>query len=106
MISSVDQINEDLTKVQETTEETQSAFLVGVTPIGLKTYTIPQEQATVDVDNATTATLQNLMAELSQTLAGKLVLAVSALPGEDGKILSDGMTDQDYAAFIAIINAL
>ena len=106
LISSVDQINEDLTKASEPTEETQSAFLVGVLPIGLKTYAIPQEQTTVDVDTANTATLQSLMAELAQTLAGKLVLAVSALPGDDGKILNDGMTSQDYAAFVAMINAL
>ena len=40
----------------------------------------------------------------AQNLAGRLLVALAALPQEDVALLKDGMTDQDYAAFLALLN--
>ena len=81
-------------------------YLVGSSPEGTKTYTVPSAETNIDLDNANTEVVQNLLAEAAQNLAGKMVLAVAALPEEDRALLKDGMTDQDYAAFEALLGAL
>ena len=67
---------------------------------------MPSAETNIDLDDASTEILQNLLAEAAQNLAGKMVLAVAALPEEDRALLKDGMTDQDYAAFEALLGAL
>ena len=47
-----------------------------------------------------------LLTEAAQNLAGRLLPALAALPEEDNGLLRDGMTDADFAAFLALLNAL
>lgn len=89
-----------------TVEETQasaSEFLVGMAPIGLYDYEIPAEMTTIHMDTTQRNVHQSLMNEAAQRLAGKLVLAILNLPAEDREILSDGMTEMDYAIFLAML---
>jgi hypothetical protein len=83
-----------------------SPYLVGSAPTGLGAYEAPETETTVDLDGLTAAALQNLLSEAVQNLAGRLIVAVASLPAEDGALLSDGMTDTDYAAFLALLEAL
>ncbi len=89
-----------------TTPNAGTEYLVGSSPEGMKTYTVPSAETNIDLDDASTEILQSLLAEAAQNLAGKMVLAVAALPEEDRALLKDGMTDQDYAAFEALLGAL
>ena len=86
--------------------DSQTEYLVGTAPEGLKTYTPPQAMTTVDMDHASASQRDALVAEAAQGFAGKLLLAVAALPQEDAALLGDSMTEQDYAAFTALLNAL
>ena len=91
----------------ETAEETQpekAEFLVGSTPVGLYEYEIPAEPITINMDTTQRKVHQSLMNEAAQRLAGNLVLAVLNLPAEDREILSDGMTEMDYAIFLAMLD--
>ena len=81
----------------------QSAYLVGSPPLGLNDYEVPVEITTVNLDGEGQETLQTLMAEAAQRLAGNLILAILDLPAEDRALLSDGMTPEDYAVFLAIL---
>ncbi|MCE5342161.1 MAG: hypothetical protein LLF96_01045 [Eubacteriales bacterium] len=90
----------------ETQTAETSAYLVGSSPTGLTDYTVPETETTVRLDGATAATLQNILAEAAQNLAGQLLRALAALPAEDAALLGDGMTDADFAAFQALLGAL
>lgn len=81
-------------------------YLVGKAPIGLKNYTVPDSMQTIDLDGASDAQLESLLGELSQNLAGRLLMALAKLPGEDTALLADGMTAADYAAFLELMNSL
>jgi len=83
-----------------------SAYLVGTAPAGLQTFTTPATATTVDLDSADAATLQALMQEAAQTLAGKMLVALGSLSGDDLAWLKDGMTDTDWAAFEALLGEL
>jgi len=83
-----------------------SPYLVGSAPTGLTAYEAPETETTVDLDGLSEAALQNLLSEATQNLAGRLIVAVAGLPAEDIALLSDGMTDTDYAAFLALLEAL
>ena len=107
-ISSIEQIDSDLAD-NPTTPPSQNgadAYLVGALPIGVKTYQTPAASTTVNLDTADADTVEGLLAEAAQNFAAKLLLAVAALPEEDSALLADGMTEQDYAAFLALMNAL
>ena len=81
----------------------QSAYLVGSAPLGLNDYAIPAEMTTVNLDSAGQEACQILMAEAAQRLAGGLIVAVLDLPAEDRALLTDGMTAEDYAVFLAML---
>ena len=81
----------------------QGAYLVGQTPEGLKAYTVPQGMTTIALDQSTASQREALFQEAAQNLAGVLVLAVAALPAEDAALLADGMSEQDYAAFLSLL---
>ena len=94
------------TDAPQATVTPNAEYLVGSSPEGTTTYTAPTTETTVNLDGAGTETLQSLLAEAAQNLAGKMVLAVAKLPEDDRALLKDGMTDQDYAAFEALLGAL
>ena len=102
--SSIDQLDADTSETAGAEEHTD--YLVGSAPIGLKTYTPPQTLTAVDMDSANVQTLESILAEAAQNFAGKLLIAVANLPEEDAGLLKDGMTEQDYAAFQSLIDAL
>jgi len=106
--SSLDQLEDGAAgaSTQEPAQTTEPAFLVGSAPIGLTAYAAPATLLTVDLDSADADTLQSLLAEAAQNLAGRMVPAVAALPEEDAALLKDGMTDADYAAFLALLETL
>ena len=58
---------------------------------------------TYDLDTAQRQQLEALRAELVQNLAGRLLAALAGLPAEDTALLSDNMSDEDYAAFLALL---
>lgn len=82
-----------------------ASYLVGTPPAGLQAYATPAADTTVDLDTAGATRMEALFGEMLQTLAGKLILAMAALPEEDAAFLRDGMSDQDYAAFLALLDA-
>ncbi len=98
--------------VDETPEPTASAqpdasgYLVGSAPAGLVAYKAPQNPTTVALDQADGTQRTALLTEAAQNLAGRLLPALAALPEEDNGLLRDGMTDADFAAFLALLNAL
>lgn len=98
---------QDAQTLTETAEETRDAsaeFLVGTPPIGLYEYEIPAEAITVNMDSTQSNVFQSLINEAAQRLGGNLVLAMLNLPAEDKALLSDGMTETDYAIFLAMLN--
>ena len=91
----------------DTAEEaraSRSEFLVGTAPAGLYDYEIPAEMITINLDATEAKVHQSLMNEAAQRLAGKLVSAILDLPAEDRALLSDGMTEEDYAVFLAMLD--
>ncbi|MBN1778048.1 MAG: hypothetical protein JW811_08000 [Clostridiales bacterium] len=90
----------------ETVEESQAVqpeFLVGTPPLGLYDYEIPLEMITINMDTTARRVHRSLMNEAAQRLAGNLITAILNLPAEDRELLSDGMTEMDYAVFLAIL---
>ena len=79
-------------------------YLVGKPPIGYTAHTAPESRVTVNADEA--EGMDSLMDELSQNLAGKLLIALSKLPEEDTALLRDSMSEEDYAAFLALVEGL
>ena len=93
-----------LTETAEEPQDESSEFLVGTPPLGLYEYEIPNEMITVNMDSTQRSVHQSLMNEAEQRLAGNLVLAILNLPAEDRALLSDGMTETDYAIFLAMLD--
>lgn len=83
-----------------------SDYLVGQPPVGYTAYTAPDSPQTIDLDAADAQTREALLAEVSQNLAGKLLVALSKLPEENTALLRDLLSDADYAAFLALVDAL
>lgn len=81
-------------------------YLVGRAPIGLKAYTTPSQIQDISLDTITPSAYEALMGELSQNLAGRLLTAFASLPQEDTALLRDGMSEEDYAAFEALLSGL
>lgn len=86
--------------------EKASDFLVGKPPIGYVAHTAPKEETVVDLDAVSEEALASLMDELSQNLAGKLLIAVSKLPEDATSLLRDLLSEENYAAFEALVEAL
>lgn len=97
-------VDEFATQDASAQADTQSGYLVGTLPIGIKKYPVPQGMTTIALDGITPGQRQTLFLEAAQRLAGKLILAVAALPEADAAILRDSMTDADYAAFLALLS--
>ena len=85
--------------------DAQGDYLVGTPPEGLKPYAVPKGMTTIALDTITAGQRQTLFLEAAQNLAGKLVLAMAALPETDAALLKDGMSDQDFAAFLSLLSA-
>lgn len=83
-----------------------SDYLVGQPPVGYSSYAAPDSPQTIDLDAADEAQRDALAAELSQNLAGKLLVALSKLPEENTALLRDLLSDADYAAFLALVDEL
>ena len=81
-------------------------FLVGKPPIGYVSHTAPEKETVVELDTIDDESRAVLMDELSQNLAGKLLIALSKLPMEDSALLQDNMSEEDYAAFLALVQGL
>jgi len=107
-VSSIEQIGGDFAEEPAATSASEGStdYLVGAAPIGLKTFTTPASMENIDMDHAGADKIDSLLTEAAQNFAGKLILAIAALPEEDAALLKDGMTDEDYAAFLSIINSL
>jgi len=100
-----DQAQQDAQTPTTVAEEiqAQSAFLVGSAPLGLCDYAIPAEMVTINLDTSERKVHQSLMSEAAQMLAGNLIAAILELPAQDRALLSDGMTEADYAVFLAML---
>ena len=81
-------------------------YLVGAPPIGLVGYTAPDSMQTVDLDTADAETLDALMGEITQNLAGRLLIALTKIPEEDAALIRDNLSESDYAAFLEMVDAL
>ncbi|MCI5955452.1 MAG: hypothetical protein MRZ54_00520 [Clostridiales bacterium] len=82
---------------------TGSDYLVGQPPIGYTAYTTPASMQVIDLDAASAEQLEALMAEMAQNLAAKLLPALARLPQEDTGLLSDNMSQEDYVAFLKLL---
>ncbi len=92
-----------LTQNAETPEQPEE-YLVGKTPIGLTSYSAPETMQIIDLDAS--PDLEPIMGELTQNLAGKLLIALSKLPEEDSALLRDNMSDTDFATFLSMVDGL
>lgn len=81
-------------------------YLVGTPPVGMTAYIPPETPQTVDVDSLTDEEQAALMDEMSQNLAGKLLIALARLPKEDLALLQSNMYDEDFSAFLSLIDSL
>jgi len=91
-----------LTQNQDDPED----YLVGKPPIGMTGYTAPEASVTVDLDAISQTERDALTEEMAQNLAGKLLIALAKLPPEDSALIRDSMTEEDYAAFLSLIDGL
>lgn len=81
-------------------------YLVGAPPIGLKAYPVPAQRTSISLDSLSGEALEDLLGELSQNLAGRLLAALSQLPSEDTALLTHGLTLEDAIAFFNLIGGL
>ena len=102
--SSLDLIDDSQTGAEPAATPAATDYLVGTQPIGLKSYTVPTGMTTIALDQATEHQRLALFGEIAQNLAAQLLRAISALPQEDTALLRDGMTEQDAAAFLAMLS--
>ncbi|MBE0600890.1 MAG: hypothetical protein IH607_03820 [Firmicutes bacterium] len=92
------------TQIGEIAQDDSAEFLVGTPPAGLYAYEIPAEMITIHMDNTQRNIHQSLMNEAAQRLASNLVTAILNLPANDRALLADGMTETDYAIFLAMLD--
>lgn len=79
-------------------------YLVGEPPIGLTAYESPETLQEINLDSTDQASV--LMGELSQNLAGKLLIALTKIPEEDAALIRDNLSEEDYASFLAMVDSL
>lgn len=104
--SSIEDVAEETPEPTEDAQPDTNGYLVGTAPAGLVAYKAPQNPTTVALDQADATQRTALLTEAAQNLAGRLLPALAALPEEDNGLLRDGMSDTDFAAFLALLNAL
>ncbi|MCL1854130.1 MAG: hypothetical protein FWF86_00225 [Clostridia bacterium] len=76
----------------------------GSAPTGLKVHPVPADMTPLSLDDLTAENRLNLMDEMEQRLAGRLLIALSALPAEDIALLTDGLRESDLPAFPALFH--
>ena len=76
----------------------------GEPPIGYAAYELPDENETVSLDAAAPETLAALHDEMTQRLAGQLLIAIAALPEEAAALIRANMSDADFDAFLDLLN--
>ena len=81
-------------------------YLVGKPPAGYESHTAPAQETVVDMDHLTAEESAALMDELSQNLAGKLIVAIAKLPESGSAILQDNLSQSDFAALLSLIEGL
>lgn len=81
-------------------------YLVGKPPAGYESHAAPAQETVVDIDHLTAEEAAALMDELAQNLAGRLIVAIAKLPGEDSALLQDNLSEADFAALLALIEGL
>jgi len=91
---------------EEEEEEKTEDYLVGEPPIGLQSYASPADETTVDLDGADQDELDDLMGEIAQRLAGRLLIALTKLPQEDAALIRDNLSEEDYATFLTLVEGL
>jgi len=79
-------------------------YLVGKPPIGYTAYEAPEAEVTVDLDSASAEEIAALTDELTQRLAGHLLIAVAKLPDEATALIRDSLSEADYAAFVDLLD--
>lgn len=87
-------------------DDSLKGFLVGNPPIGVASYPVPETMQTIDLDMAAQEQKEALLDEMAQRGAGVLLIALAELPGEPLRLLTDNMTDVDYAAFLSLLGDL
>lgn len=92
-----------LSQNEEPVDGVDSDYLVGQPPIGYQIYEVPDTMQTYDLDAAQADQLEALRGELYQNLAGRLLIALAKLPAEDAALLADNMSEEDYAAFLNLV---
>lgn len=78
-------------------------YLVGKPPIGYTDYTAPAAETTVDLNSISDTELASLTDELTQNLAGHLLIAIARLPDEATALIRDNLSEADYAAFLELL---
>ncbi|MBE5802320.1 MAG: hypothetical protein E7319_08545 [Clostridiales bacterium] len=81
-------------------------YLVGNPPIGLTAHPTTKKPVTVDLDQADESVVAALRDEMAQNMAGVLLIALGRLPQEELSLLSDNMTETDYAIFMQLLGDL
>lgn len=87
-------------------DDSLKGYLVGNPPIGMTAHPVPENMQTVDLDMADETQLAALVDEMAQRAAGLLLVNLARLPGEPLRLLTDSMTDVDYAAFLSLLGDL
>ena len=87
-------------------DDSLKGFLVGNPPIGMESYPVPETMQTIDLNMADAQQREALLDEMAQRGAGLLLVALGNLPGEPLRLLTDNMTEVDYAAFLSLLGDL
>lgn len=87
-------------------DDSLRGFLVGNPPVGMTAYPAPETMQTIDLSLADEAQRSALLEEMAQRSAGLLLIGLGKLPGEPLRLLTDNMTDVDYAAFLSLLGDL
>ena len=83
--------------------EEEQAEYAGEPPIGYAAYEIPDENVTVDLDDADAQEIATMKDEMNQQLAGRLLRAIARLPEEATALIRANMSEEDYAAFLSLL---
>lgn len=89
---------------QNTETDKPGDYLVGEPPIGIADYEVPETPQVIDLDH--TDEMDALMGELAQNLAGRLLIALTKIPQEDAALIRDNLSEEDYAAFLSMVDSL
>ena len=94
-----------LTQNVDVPEEPED-YLVGELPIGYTVHNAPEDRTTVNLDTLAAEEREALLDEWTQNLAGRMLVVFAKLPPEDSALIRDNMSDEDYAAFLSLVEGL